>query len=264
MDNTFLQNNQKRDTEIGAYVTIRYCVMEAIARLPEQSMGEYRKLLQIAISCVRDLRLFHEASIEVAYLEPNEAGIIPFPTDCIDYLKIGIPINGQLYILTLNDSMLLNRATKCGTDLRQVYTGNALLPEFTDGYLFTDHWWNGRYITGLYGMGGGFNTGYYRVDNKMRQIQIDGVIPRSEIVMEYKSTGLNSGSMITAQSIGTIRNYILWQREEFDPRIPNTQKERRKQHYEEELEKLRTYTNMPKKQEIYDVLYRSYKQSPKR
>lgn len=264
IDAKFLENNQKRVHESSALVSIRYCVMNAIMRTGDYSMNEYFPLLQLAIDCVRDMRLYNEASVEVAYLIPNEAGIIEWPADMMDYIKIGIPINGQLYNLTVNDNMLLNRAQKCGVDIRQMQKGVGFLPPINDGYAYAPHFRGSQYVQGLYGLTGGFNTAYYRVDDKMRQIQFDGFLLNNEVVLEYKSTGISAGSIISAQAIPVVREYVLWQRIENDPRIPLNQKQRKQDQYDMEVMKLRDITNNFTVQEFLDTLWSTSKQTPKR
>jgi len=263
IDATFLQNNQQRQKEVGAFVSLRYCVMSAIKRTGDHSMNEYWDLLQLAIDCLRDeIRLLEQPSIEVAYLIPNAAGIIPWPSDMLDYIKIGIPINGQLYNLTLNENMLINRAEKCGVDIRTMYKGNSVA--ITNGYNYIDHFRGSQYISGLYGIGGGFNTAYYKVDYKMRQIQFDGVIPNSEIVLEYNSTGIRGGTIIPAAAIPVIRDYELWQRIENDPRVGANQKDRKKALFDESLAKFHFVINMFSMQEYLDAAYAGTRQGIKR
>lgn len=262
IDTTFLQNNQVRNREIGAYVSLRYCVMNVVNRTGDHSMNEYFNLLQLSIDCLRDLRLYEEQSLEVAYLIPNEAGIIEFPPDMVSWTKIGIPINGQLYNLTVNNTMLLNRAQTCGVDIRTMYTGNSV--SLNGGYLYGDHFRGNRFVSGLYGIGGGFNTAYYRVDEKMRQIQFDGIIPNSEIVLEYSSSGIGPGTIVSPQCIPVIREYDLWQRIENDPRVAVSQKEMKKSRYDQEVEKLHMYNNMFSLQEYLDYSYQGTRNGIKR
>lgn len=264
IDATFIQNNQQRVHEQNANVSIRYCVMNAIKRTGDHSMNEYFDNLQLAIDCVRELRLYHEASIEVLYAQPNDAGIVLFPPDMIDYVKVGIEVYGQLFNLTLNENMILNRAQKCGVDLREMHRGVGLIPQLTGGYFYAPHFRGSQYIEGLYGLGGGFNVAYYRPDYKMRRFEFDGFLKNNEVIIEYKSTGISAGSIISAQAIPVIREYILWQRIENDPRVPTTQKQRKQDQYDAEVEKLRTYTNNFTMQEFLDTMYSTYKQSPKR
>lgn len=261
-DKTFLENNQLRTKQSDAFVSIRYCVMNSINRVGDNSMNEYFYLLQLAIDMVRELNIYHQDSIEVAYLIPNEAGIVEYPSDMIEYIKIGIPINGQLYNLTVNNNMLLNRATKCGVDIRQIETGASVPVDA--GYTYASHMRGNTFITGLYGLGGGFNTAYFRDDKTARQFQFDGIVPNREIIMEYKSTGLKAGSIISAAAIPVIREYILWQRIENDPRVGANQKDRKKNQFDEALATFRDFSNMFTIEQYLDLSYRAMRQSPKR
>lgn len=264
IDTVFLQNNQQRVHEQNANVSIRYCVMSAINRTGDHSMNEYFSDLQLAIDCVRELRLYHEASIEVFYAQPNDAGIVEFPPDMIDYVKVGIEVCGQLFNLTINENMVLNRAQRCGEDLRKMQRGAGVLPQLTGGYLFAPHFRGSQYVEGLYGLGGGFNVAYYKPDYKMRRFQFDGFLKNNEVIIEYKSTGISAGSIISAQAIPVIREYILWQRIENDPRVAVSQKQRKQDQYNDAVQMLRDYTNNFTMQEFLDTMYSTYKQSPKR
>lgn len=269
IDATFLQNNQKKDPGLRATVTLRYVVMNTINRLGDHSMNEYRQLLQLCIDCLQErIRLYHQASIEVLYAIPNEAGVIEFPPDMLDYTKIGIPVCGQLYNLTVNDNMLLNRAQKCGVDIRQMYRGNVAPLGMGDlgGYFYADHFRNGAWTTGLYGLGGGFNTAYYRVDYTNRRIEFDGVIPNSEVVIEYRGTGINAGTVIGRELVEPLRNYMRAARIDDDPRVPANEKKRVWDQFDGSIEALRTYEGLKDFTiaNYLDCMYEESKQSPKR
>lgn len=261
---TFADNNQAgRNPELGAWVTLRSVVMGAIRRTGDHSMNEYWELLQFGIDFIREkLSLFHEASVEVGYFTPNAAGIITWPSDMVDYVKIGIPdANGNLWTLTVNNEMILNRGTLCGVDIRQINTANAV--NVTGGFPFADHFRDGVYISGLYGIGGGFNSGYFRIDKKMRQIQFNG-INLSEIIMEYKTTGIGPGTLVAPQAIASVRTFILAERADCDPRMSASERERLWEKHDKEIQYMRDFNLMPKMAELKDVLWGSYKQSPKR
>ncbi len=264
MDNTFLQNNQQRTTEVASCVTLRYCVMNALLRTGDVSMNEYWPMLQLAIDCVRDLRLYNEASIEVAYCVVNEAGIVEWPADMIDYTKVGVEIRGQLWNLTVNNDMVLNRAQKCGVDIRTMQKGYDTSLIGSTGYYYAPHFYSGAYVQNLYGSSGGFNQAYFRSDPKMRQFQFDGFLRNNEVIIEYKSTGIGAGTIVTPQLIPVLREYQLWQRIENDPRVPANQKQRKQDQYDAEVMKLSAYNNRFTVAEYLDSHYSTVKQGIKR
>jgi len=262
------QNNETQiPRPMAAGRTLRYVVMNVLNRVQSNSMHEYKRLMQFAIDCVRDeLRLYHAASLEIFYTKVSETGIVQMPPDCLSYTKIGVNVAGQLFILGLNENIVLNRATKCGANVDDIIrTGlGAFAP--TDGYYFVEHMNpSGAFIGGLYGLGGGFVSPSYRWDEKFKRFQLNGPgLLNKEVIVEYKSTGLSSGTIIEPELIAPIRNYILWQRIENDPRVPANEKERKERQYDQSIEKMRFYRSNFTLQEFYDVFYRNLKQTPKR
>lgn len=254
--------------QIGAMVTLSYIVANIQNELDDYSPQVYNRAMQIIIDGVREMRLYHQASIQVAYLVIPDSGIVPFPTDYLHYTKIGIPINGQLITLGVNENMILNRATKCGEDLRKMREfSNQYFPAIGDGYFFAPHYRGYTYVGALYGAGGGFNTAYYRIDEAAQQIQFDGLIPRiSEeriVVMEYASTGITSGAVISAECIEPLKNWYYYKSSRHNPNISMNQKMLYKEDYEASVMRMRAYTQQISMSEFLDTLYKNYKQSPK-
>jgi len=267
MATTFEDNNQVQPIKnFGAGVSLRYVVFSVLNRIADESMQEYRKLMQIAIECLtEEMRLYNAASLEVFYGKVNEAGILQMPPDCMDWVKIGFQVNGQLYNLAVNNNMVLNRGTVCGVDVRTMMKGGLATFSPLDGYFYADHISpTGRYMGALYGIGGGFASAVYRWDKQMNRFQVDGSLINSELIVEYKSTGIKPGTIIEREIVGPLRNYLLWQRIEHDPLTPRNEKEAKERQYNESVEKLRSYTNMFTLREFLDTKYRTVKQGMKR
>lgn len=179
-------------------VTINYCVARAKLELDDFTSKSTEKLTQFAINEITNLNLFLSKNLEVAYIDMDSNGIVTLPNDFVDYIKIGIPKNGRLYILSLNKNTLLRRDGLSSEAANQIFNGNTSGTE-SDIYYFIDHYRNGQFIGGLYGVGGGFASSSYRIDMEKypRQIQFDTSVPRSEIVIEYISTGIRlSGTTV--------------------------------------------------------------------
>ena len=135
------------------------------------------------------------------------------------------------------------------------------------GYLFfSDHFRNGSFVGGLYGLPGGIDDAYYRIDMETRQILFSGSTPRSEIVLEYLSTGLkpDGSSLIPREVVPALRTYVLWQKDENDPRIAYNAKERLKREHEEAIAALRSFSLTFTKDEYLRMCYGTYRQTPKR
>jgi hypothetical protein len=258
-------------------VTIRYVVMSVLNRLQDYSMKNYLRYSQIAIEGYsEELSMFHiKNSLEVVYLHMSAAKTCELPADFVDYVKIGYPIDGKLRVITNKESILLPR-TFYGS-----MVGGVLIPDSGDsvgnmdegtdvglsnGVYFSSHWRNGQFCGGLFGLPGGVDDAYYRIDRENRQIIFSGSTPRSEIVLEYIGTGLRAdgSSLIPRECVAALRTYVLWQKDENDPRVAYNAKERLKRLHEEEIEALRSFQNSFTKDEYLQMVRSTTHQSIKR
>jgi hypothetical protein len=205
----------------------------------------------------------------------STAKTVDLPADFITYTKIGIPVNGKLRVLTQHDQLLFPRVF----DDTQVAIGNTTVNSGTgisDALFFTDHWRNGQFVGGLYGLPGGLDRAYYRVDMERRQIVFSGSTPRSEIVLEYIGTALkpDGSSLIPRECVDALRNYVLWQMVINDmtgfmtgrAQMKTAMAEigRRKQEFTESIAALRSFNFEFTANELLSVLRSGYMQSPKR
>lgn len=247
-------------------VTLRYVVMSVLNRLQDYSLKRYKFLAQIAIEgFTEELSMFHiDAGTEVVYLHMSTAKTVALPSDFVDYLKVGYPINGKLKVITRNDNILLPRVFDDGTAI-----GNTTVNDTTvlsGAVFFQDHYRNGQFVGGLFGMQGGIDDCYFRVDRENHQLVFSGETPRSEIVLEYLSSGLKveGGSLIPRECVAALRTYVLWQSQENDSRVAYNAKERLKREHDEAVAALRSFQSSFTASEYLQMVYQSYTQSPKR
>lgn len=255
------------DEKTSGVITFDYVVNSVFNQLNNYTQREYDRYLQFAIEGFGQLNLSNITTIRVEHLQMNDAKVVELPPDYIDYVKVAVCINGRLWTLSLNENMCVPRAEICGVPVRDIVVAdpqNLTIPG--DGYLFPDHYFNGRFIGGLYGIGGGFNIAYFKVDKERRQMIFSGTIPNDEVVLEYKSTGVskNNTTLIPFQALAALKAYIHWQRVEYDPNVSMGEKQRKKDLYEEECNVLNTFERSFTVDEYLDMCYRSSKQSPKR
>lgn len=251
-------------------VTMRYVVMSVLNRMNDYSMKSYLRLLQIGIELFsEELSMFHiGAGSEVVYLHMSDAKTVPFPSDYIDYVKIGYPSEGKLVVITKKDSILLPRVWDDGDEsaIGNFYGAAIGAEDVSNIIFFQDHWRGGVFVGGLYGLPGAIDTAYFREDRENRQFVFSGSTPRSEIVLEYISTGLKAdgSSLIPRQCVSALRTGILWLKDENDPRVAFNAKERLKIQHEQEIEALRSFSNSFTADEYLRMIYQTSYQSPKR
>lgn len=245
-------------------VTIRYIVMSVLNRLNDYSLKSYKRLVQIALEGFTDMHLFHLDNLEVVYLHMSVAKTCQLPADFVDYTKIGIPINGKLRVITKHDKLLLPRLFDTGEAVGNTDAGDS--EGVSNCIFFSDHFRNGQFIGGLFGLSGGIDQAYYRVDKENRQIVFSGSTPRSEIVLEYLSSGIRTdgSSLVPREAVTPLRTYVLWQMVENDQKVAYNERERRKREHEEAVEALRSFQSAFTKEEYLRMIWGSSRQSPRR
>lgn len=255
-----MANQSTPANQLSGLTTIDYVVAEMLNELEDYSTIQKQRLIGLVISALRDIRLYHKSSTQVAYLTINEAGIIPYPHDYVDYINIGIPINGQLWDLTQDKKMLLDRATKCGTDSRVM---NEYFAVDQPVRFWSPIWQGNKFVPTYYGIGGGYNTAYYKLDDEARQIQFDGRIPHGEVVLVYKSTGVSVNTVIPFEMIKPLKQIAHYNRVKFNMVIPMNHKQLLKKDMEESIMELRAFVQKFTISEYLDVLFRYKKQTGK-
>lgn len=251
-------------------VTMRYVVMSVLNRMNDYSMKSYLRYLQIGIEIFsEELSMFHiNAGSEVVYLHMSAAKTLAFPADYVDYVKIGIPSEGKLRVITKKDSILLPRVWSDGdgSAIGNFYGAAIGAEDVSNIIFFQDHFKNGVFCGGMYGLPGGIDEAYFREDRENRQFVFSGSTPRSEIVLEYVSTGLKSdgSSLIPRECVPALRTGILWLKDENDPRVAYNAKARLKQEHEEAIAALRSFSSAFTTDEYLRMFYSTTYQAPKR
>lgn len=242
-------------------VNIKFVVMAYLNRINDYSMRNYKRIAQIVIEGFTDLNLYHATNIEVVYVYMDEAKIVNVPPDFIDWVKVGMPVNGKLVTLTKNNSMLVPRKFPDGADV-----GNLDDADPDNVSYFVSHFKDGKFIGSLYGMRGGYNVAYFRYDEEKRQFVFTGEVPRSEIVLEYVSSGvsLTSSTSIPRQAVKPLLSWTHWQLGEFDRKVAGNEKTRRERLYDRDVMELRSFGFTPTMDEYRDAMYKMFKQTPKR
>jgi len=264
--NEVIENSSINKTQNNASLkSIRYVVMSYLNRKGQYTLSNYKRLEQIALEGLTELNLYDLETVEVAYLTMNEIGIIPFPSDMVDYTKVGIPSGGRIYTLTVNEDIIEPRYSKCGDEIFDPNHNKANL-DTTGGYYFADHFRGNRYVGGLYGVSGGSNVAYVKIDRQRRQFLFEGNVPRSEIILEYISTGVkqDGSTMVPTEALEPLRRWIDMIVTENTPRASESAIARTTRAFEVALEKMRHFISLPTADEYRDKFYESLTQGIKR
>jgi hypothetical protein len=257
-----MANQSIPSNQVSGLTDLNYVVAEVQNELNDYSQNQTQRLLGLGISILRDIRIYNQAAVQVAYMNVNEAGIVELPRDYIDYIQIGVKDHGQLRTLTLDNNMLLDRGESCAEPTRTMERYGADFGNWNNNLQFGAYN-NGVFVPTYYGIGGGRNSAYYKIDKAANRIQFDGFLLNSEVVLVYKSTGIGPNTVFGWETVNPLKAGIQYKRIEHDLTVPMNQKMLLKETYDEEIRKLRAFVQKFTKAEYLDVYHRHKKQTPK-
>jgi len=253
----------------AGFVNLSYCVAQVQADLDDFTDRRVEKMTQLAIRAYTDMNLFNSVNVEVVYLDMDPNGIVDLAplTDYVDYVKVGITIGGKIWVLNANDKILLRRDELNTDEAALIFRTGAASIEVSSGIYFADHYLNGTFVGGMFGLGGGFSRSYFRIDLERMQIQFDTAVPRTgnPIILEYISTGVKAtgGTVVPRSAVEVIVAYIHWQLKQHDPNVDRFTKRDYKQEYLDRETMMKNFNSRFKKEEYFASLYSTYKQSVK-
>lgn len=250
--------------KVNSFLTIPQVIKSFMLERNEKALTNFERYLNFAIEGYSDMQLFTMNTIDVAYLQVDpQTNSALLPPDFITMTKIGVNIQGRIWTLTLNNDIVIPKPeTICSEPIERVNNQT----EVIGGYSFFPHFRNGQYIDTLYGIGGGFNVAYYRIDMNNRVIYFDGVVPNNgEVILEYKSSGVKAGgALIPRQAVPALKAYIYWKSIAMDVRLPRNERDAAKYEYYERLHECKLVELSFTADEYLDVAYANMSQGPKR
>jgi hypothetical protein len=219
---------------------------------PEAQKSEYARILQWAIRGYGELQEFHLNYVQEAELPISDINTVTLPIDFVSFLSIGIGINGQYWTFTKDNKILSPKGTECGVE--------SLDDESGEGIAIGD----GGSISG-YGVSGGRNVAYYRIDRKNNRIILNQNLNRDNVILRYITSGVNldGPTYIPREARECLLAWVHWKRVQRSHKYSRVDKLDAKTDYYEEVDKLRDKTG-PTLEEIYDAIFETVTQTAKR
>lgn len=120
-------------------------------------------------------------------------------------------------------------------------------------------------IYGGYGVGGGKNINYFKVNYKDNIIVFDDV-PNYNIYIEYLSNGLNTDSDITIprRYLDALTAGVMYQFAVEDMNTPFNRTEQLRRNYVDKMKIVKSMKGSFTKDELLDTIYKNSKQTSKR
>lgn len=184
-------------------VTLDYILKNWLLR-KRRDLSDYDTYMQILITGLREMNLFHNNFVREVNVRVNNVNQITFPVDLIDWIRIGIYIEGQFFELDYNKDIALETINTSATP---VFEENSEPTDYT-GYKYTRIRSNG--------------SGQCNIDESRRIVGFKGDFRDTDIVLKYVSTGIpESGQVYVDIDITEVlRTYLDWQVKEDDDMVP--------------------------------------------
>lgn len=234
---------------MNAFVTIQEILQSYANERGDYSPSNLKRFERILLEGYADLNI-NFATVNYTTGIVNEANILKLPADFVDYLKIGLLKDGQIWTLTENKDLAVMRDV-CGVEVNDDFNKNAFAyPWMTD-----------------YTRGGGWNVGKYRVDKSPdnRRIVFSGAMMGCEVHIEYISTGIKEGqTYVPVELMTTLKAYLDWILKKRDDNMPMGKIEMARRDYLNAKAEWFRGTIAMTYDEILDTIRNGYSQGPKR
>jgi hypothetical protein len=242
--------------------TTLHSIVKEFQHLTGRDDNDYYRLLRLASRALVDLRKFHLPKVVVTKeynLKNLTNGVLHYPDNCIAVVDIYYDRGNTLFPVTKrNDIVYHQNESGSVSDVDEIYDYGYWGKE--NGYYYPT-----ANLLG-YGVSGGKNEYYLYDDKENRRIIFDRTIDE-KIWVRFVSTGIDNSTaentIIPIEYQELIEAYILWQ-EALKHRNTNRNLVRLyKQNYNQESRRLKAF-QAPSIEEWKDVIYSTFKQTPKR
>jgi len=160
--------------------------------------------------------------------------------------------------LNIGANLILNR-----DDSKSSTTGDAASSDDADFYLFENYLHQGG-LGRLYGIGGGYSVGEYRLNLDQNRIEIQMEGSGSEAVLEYIADEARSTDPeVHVYAEEALRCYIYYKAVERKSSVPANEKTRARSEFYNERRKANARLSNFTKQEALATIRRNFKQAPK-
>lgn len=227
----------------------------------KKARSNYFLFLELAIDAYRDLRLhlvmegwtWKKCTVTALTGGSAGSGVIDFPEEFEDFIKIGVPVNGELWTLTRRDSIITTTTISGISETQDSDVGEGVeVANWIDQELYTK--------------GGQNLRGYYTIDWDNRRIFVNGLDSSvTEVILIYKSSGvmINATTWIPNKYIPALIAKILYAQTQYDNNFPASRRQELYYNMQQEEIKLRNLES-PTLDEFMDAVYSTYHLTPKR
>lgn len=231
-----------------------------------------------ALRGIREMGFDMMKRVRSIKLSVNSNDTVDLPDDFVSLVKIGVVgSDGIVYVLGENKN--INYSQKYDSDAAGNFidsdgdgvfdrveskTGGSGTGIFgDDDYVVFSNYIYQNNVGQIYGLGGGFYQGQYRLNEDQNRIEISGT-EASEFVIEYIADEARSVSpTVHVEAEEALRSYIYYRLIERKSSVPLGEKSRARQEYYNERRKANARLKAFSAEEALKTIRKNFKQSPK-
>lgn len=204
---------------------------------------------------------------------------VELPDDFVDLIKVGI-VGSDGLVHVFGENKNINISQKYKTDAagnsidsdgdgvfdREDSKGGAVTSGVfgSDDFIVFSNYIYQNNIGQIYGLGGGFYEGEYRLNLDQNRIELSSGSGSSEIVIEYIADEARSiNPTVHIQAEEALRAYIYYRVVERKSSVPMAEKSRARIEYYNERRKANSRLKAFSKEEALKTIRKNFKQSPK-
>ena len=279
------------------YVTLRQVINDYIITLDHDDYGSNASdyaIRNIALRGVREFGFDISARVKSIKLDVQSNNTVTLPDDYVDIVKLGaVDSNGILRVFRQNKNINYSRRIVQDTTADSTNTDDTILTTDSDEgpldisnnlilnredakgatetggtneldyYVFENYLYQGG-LGRLYGAGGAYAPGDYRINLDQNRIELDTESGTSELVLEYIADEARSTNpVIHVYAEEALRCYIYYKLCERKSTVPANEKVRARSEYYNERRKAKARLSNFTKQEALNTIRKNFMQAPK-
>tara|TARA_Y100000593_G_C4311484_1_gene338580 strand:+ start:2399 stop:3274 length:876 start_codon:yes stop_codon:yes gene_type:complete len=278
------------------YVTLRQVVNDYIITLDGDDFASNvsdSAIRNFALRGIREFGFDISAKVKSIKLDIQSNNTVTLPDDYVDIVKLGtVDDSGVVKIFRQNKNLNYSRRILQDTSADQTNTDDTVLTDDSaegpldisgnlvlnredaksstsgdhgdlDFYVFENYLYQGG-LGRLYGAGGAYAVGDYRINLDQNRIEVDTDSGVSEVVLEYIADEARSTNpVIHVYAEEALRCYIYYKLCERKSTVPANEKVRARAEYYNERRKAKARLSNFSKQEALNTIRKNFMQAPK-
>lgn len=208
-----------------------------------------------ALRGIRDMGFDMGKIIKSTTIDVSATNTADLPADFVNIVKMGLVTDEGKVIVFAKDNNITKEPSSGLTTVDP--------DSYHDDFVFRNFIHNGEHGV-LYGIGGGYRPGYYKLNMSESRIEFDSSMNHDKVAIEYiADEALAAEPTVHVFAEEALRSYIYYKLVERKSNVPMGEKQRARSEYYNERRKANSRMQSFSKEDVYQVIRKNFKQSTK-